>query len=647
MTRHIQALILKKGERALYQGKIVVIEAVLDLNLAMVKDLASGEDKQVQISHLMAPPQEETSSASSFVAVNSPEAKEQAEYRRDVISPLLNRPGRTRADVKARAAEYNLHPNTIYGWLRKFEACRELSALVRQQRSDKGAHKLDDDETERLITLKLESLKPEERYPTAIHMAIKKSIENANSQRMSQTTPTESINSSPSKSLKLIAIPSLGTIRNRFDELPLKRVVMHRQGKQAAQHLFDPILKQFPGAEWPSAVWQIDHAKLDIKVRDPFERLPLGKRPWITLSIDVCSRVVPGYEYSLDPPGDMSTGLCIANSILPKEQWLASRGCTGEWPIWGKPATIHGDNAFRTKMLKQACRDHGMNLEWRPVKQPHYGGHIERLCGSLASSIHLLPGTTYSNVDERGEYDSEAKSIFTPDEFQEWLDEKILAYNASPHSALGMSPMERYRQGVFEGTANYPPTGLQPRIVDPLEQRRLQLDLMPFTLRTIQRYGVEIDNIFYYSDVLGRWINAPNPDHPQLKRKFMFRLFRRDISSIWFFDPDIKDYFEIPTRDSTFPAMSIWELREIRRHAKSEGIPMQSINEDYIKRRHMRMREIQESAQLKTKAARDERTRREKWASAPRPRIPNAKPVEQTIHLEETYEPVGEFSEDE
>jgi putative transposase len=645
MTRQIQALVLKKGERALYQGKLVVIEAVLDLNLAMVQDLANGEAKQVQISHLMIPPQEETASASSFEAVASPEAKEQAEYRRDVISPLLNLPGRTRADVAARAAEYNLHPNTVYGWLRKFEVCRELDALVHKQRSDKGAHQMSP-ETESLITLKLDNLKPEERYPTAIHSAIKESIENANSQRMAQTTPAESMNSGSSKNPLLLDIPSVGTVRNRFNELPLKRVVTHRQGKQAAQQLFDPILKEFPGAEWPLAVSQIDHGKLDIMLVDPIERLPMG-RPWFTGCIDVFSRALPGYEYSLDPPGDMSTGLCIANSILPKEQWLANRNCTGEWSIWGKPATIHGDNAFRTKMLKQACSDHGMNLEWRPVKQARYGGHIERLCGSLASSIHLLPGTTFSNVDERGDYDSEAKAIFTPDEFDRWLLERILTYNASPHSALGMSPMERYRQGVFEGTANYPPTGLQPRIVDPLEQRRLQLDLMPFTLRTVQRYGVEIDKIFYYSDVLARWINAPDPDHPRLKRLFMFRLFRRDISSIWFFDPDLKDYFEIPTRDSTFPTMSIWDLRSIRRHAKSEGMPDRSIDEEYIKRRHLRMREIQESAQIKTKAARKEQTRREQWASAPRPRIPNADPIKQKIDMEEPYEPVGEFGEDE
>jgi putative transposase len=646
MTHKMQALVLQKGARALYQGKIVVIEAVLNLNLAMVEDLTSGEAKQVQISHLMMPPQEETASASSFAAVASPEAKERAEYRLDVIRPLLNQPGRTRADVAARAAEYNLHPNTLYGWLRKFEVCRELDALVRQQRSDKGAHQVSP-ETERLITLKLENLKPEERYPTAIHKAIKESIEDANSQCRAQTTPTESMNSSQRKNPPLVAIPSVGTVRNRFNELPPKTVVSHRKGKQAAKQLFDPILKEFPGAGWPLAVWQIDHAKLDIKLVDPIDRLPMGKRPWFTVCIDVFSRVIPGYEYSLDPPGDMSTGLCIANSVLPKEQWLADRDCTGEWLNWGKPATIHGDNAFRTNMLKQACKDHGMNLEWRPVKQPNFGGHIERLCGSLASSIHLLPGTTFSNVDERGEYNSEAKAIFTPEEFEQWLLEKILAYNASSHSALGMSPMERYRQGVFEGTANYPPTGLQPRIVDPLEQRRLQLDLMPFTLRTVQRYGVEIDKIFYYSDVLSRWINAPNPDHPQWKRLFMFRLFRRDISSIWFFDPDAKDYFEIPTRDSTFPAMSIWDLHAIRRHAKSEGIPERDIDEEYIKRRHMRMREIQESAQTKTKAARTEQTRRKQWASAPKPRAPNANPVEQKIDMEEPYEPVGEYGEDE
>jgi putative transposase len=92
--------------------------------------------------------------------------------------------------------------------------------------------------------------------------------------------------------------------------------------------------------------------------------------------------------------------------------------------------------------------------------------------------------------------------------------------------------------------------GLQPRIVDPKDRTRLQLDFMPFEERTVQRYGVEIDKIFCYHDVLRRWIKAPNPDKPKLKHLFRFKRFYHHLNSIYFHDPDLDDYFEIPTRET-------------------------------------------------------------------------------------------------
>ena len=85
--------------------------------------------------------------------------------------------------------------------------------------------------------------------------------------------------------------------------------------------------------------------------------------------------------------------------------------------------TIHLDNAkeFRGKMLKRACEEHGIDLAWRPVATPHYGGHIERLLGTLLREIHSLPGTTFSNPRERGEYDSDAKAAMTLAELEKWL----------------------------------------------------------------------------------------------------------------------------------------------------------------------------------------------------------------------------------
>jgi putative transposase len=44
----------------------------------------------------------------------------------------------------------------------------------------------------------------------------------------------------------------------------------------------------------PLEVVQIDHTLVDVVVVDELERLPLG-RPWLTLAIDVASRMVNGF----------------------------------------------------------------------------------------------------------------------------------------------------------------------------------------------------------------------------------------------------------------------------------------------------------------------------------------------------------------
>jgi len=67
--------------------------------------------------------------------------------------------------------------------------------------------------------------------------------------------------------------------------------------------------------------------------------------------------MVMGFYISLDPPGAVATGLCIAHAALPKEAWLAERDVVGQWPCWGFPTHIHLDNAkeFHGEMLRRAC----------------------------------------------------------------------------------------------------------------------------------------------------------------------------------------------------------------------------------------------------------------------------------------------------
>jgi transposase InsO family protein len=76
---------------------------------------------------------------------------------------------------------------------------------------------------------------------------------------------------------------------------------------------------------WPLSLVQIDHTLVDVIVVDSITREPI-QRPWLTLSIDVCSRCVPGFHLSLEPPSATSVALCLAHAALPKEGWLAARG---------------------------------------------------------------------------------------------------------------------------------------------------------------------------------------------------------------------------------------------------------------------------------------------------------------------------------
>src|SRR5262252_9777881 len=133
-----------------------------------------------------------------------------------------------------------------------------------------------------------------------------------------------------------------GIIRSGRVHDPEKEQLRRRgQGRQA-RDAYAPVHGAFPNAEWPLAMVQIDHTLGDIILVDDVQRLPIG-RPWITLAIDVFSRMVAGFYVSLDAPSALSAGLCLAHAILPKDTWLAKYGIETSWPVWGVMDAVHAD----------------------------------------------------------------------------------------------------------------------------------------------------------------------------------------------------------------------------------------------------------------------------------------------------------------
>lgn len=69
---------------------------------------------------------------------------------------------------------------------------------------------------------------------------------------------------------------------------------------------------------------------------------------------------------------------------------------------------------------------------------------------------------------------------------------------------------------------------------------------------------------FYYDPILDRHIGAVDPDYPGRARKFLFARDPRNVSVIYFMDPDVGNYVAIPYRNIGLPAVSSGEVREAK-----------------------------------------------------------------------------------
>jgi putative transposase len=501
------------------------------------------------------------------------------------IASLVNG-SHTQAEVALVAREHNRSVATVYRWLQAYAQTGSVVSLVEGPRGGKGQVRLPSP-LETLVQEAIEAhyLTNQRKSVAKVVLAIRQQCHQAG-----------------------LVPPGESTIRRRILARPAEEQVRRRQGAKQAREQFTPHKGAFPGADFPLAMVQIDHTLVDILLVDEQYRQAIG-RPWLTVALDVYSRMVLGFYLSFDPPGAAGTGLCLAHAILPKDLWLSKQEVSGDWPCWGVMQAIHADNAkeFRGVTLQRACEKYGIRLEWRPVGKPHWGGHIERLMGTFMKEVHTLPGTTFSNVRQRKDYSSKERAALTLREFEQWLTTFIVqVYHKRVHQGTQQVPYDRYQEGLL-GSARQVGIGLPARLTDELQVR---LDFMPAEERTIQEYGVVIDHIHYYADVLRPHINSlepPVPGKPRQKRKFWFKRDPRDISFLYFLDPDTHQYHRIPYRDISHPVISIWEFRQARLLAVQQG--GENVTEQDIFAAYDRMRTVELAAVQKTKRVTKTRNR--------------------------------------
>lgn len=571
---------IRVGAEVLQGDKRFRITHLISVDTALGVDLETGDATRLPIESLkLVEAQKQVQETPKDLSLYAADDWAVAQGRMEVVKELLNQPHRTREESQAIADKAGVHVATIYRWLSDYLKAGTVSGLVPSKPGRKSGTRLLSMELEAILDAVIEEFYLKEQRPT----------------------PQDVIEEVQARCrLAKIAAPHPNTVRNRLKRVPEVVRLRRRGRREEAIYRFTPIKGAIETATHPFSVVMIDHTPMDIIVVDEVNRQPVG-RPYLTLAIDVFSRAVGGLYLSMDPPSAASVGLCLAHAMCSKREYLAALGVPGSWPVWGPIGVVHTDNAreFRGVALERGAQQHGIDLQFRPPATPHYGGHIERLIGTAMRWTHKLPGTTFSNTRERKGYDSEAQSALTLKELEvELVDFIVNQYHQRQHSGIGVPPLKKWERGII-GNDDQPGLGLMPMPEDP---QRLLIDFMPMETRTIQRYGVQWDKIHYYDPVLDTYINACDPKTGETKEKFIVRRDPRDISKIHFFDPATNAYTPLPYRNIGHPAVSLFELKEVKRRLAEEG--RKDIDENLLFEQIERQRERVAAAVQKSKSAR-------------------------------------------
>ncbi len=522
-----------------------------------------------------------------------------ARRRFEVIRVLAKSPERTRSDAEAAAQALGCSATVVYRLLSRYLADQRVTSLLPGRRGRRHGQLLLLAEVDEVVQATIDEFYLIRQRPRVSDLVTEV-------QRRCRTLG--------------LPKPSRKAINLRIGQRASVEVLAKRSGRKAARDRFGPATGTLT-APWPLALIQIDHTLVDVIAVDSTTRQPI-QRPWLTIAIDVHSRCVAGFHLTLEPPSATSVALCIAHAVLPKEGWLMARGVAGDWPVQGLIERLHLDNAkeFHSEALKRGCEQYGIAVDYRPVRTPHYGGHIERLIGTMMGKVHLLPGTTFSDVRAKGDWKPEDTAALTLDEIERWLTHAIVGvYHHNLHRGIGTTPVAAWERGIL-GDGQVSGRGMPTAVSDP---RRFLIDFLPMERRLVRREGVFLHSIGYWADVLRTWIGE--------REQMIVRYDPRDLSRVHLLAPDGR-YYDLSYSDLRRPAISLWEHRLALKRLREEG--RAEIDEEAIFAAIDAMRGIAERASAESKTARRQRERRLRLDGVVRERRPVASAVEPAAPIE-------------
>lgn len=563
---------IKPGGKFLYQGALVRILRLMDLHNVEVDDISKNKFV-VPKRALSQLPEDSPIKRSEEIFSLSEKDLELATKRYNIIRPMIASPG-DGGIVKKISQDHNVPTTTLYRWAGVFrESGGAIEALAEGRGKQLDGRKLIDPVLEEIISGAIEK-----KYLTPTRKSITKVIEEVALQcKIKKLTP-----------------PHSNTIRSRIHDLDQREVLSKRKGNRKADDAYGGRPGEFPDPVHALQVVQIDHTPVDLIVVDPVHHLPIKGRLILTTALDVVTRMIVGYYLSFLHNGFTRAGLCVSHAMLEKDKTLERLKLSGDWPCWGKMAILYMDNAkeFRGHSMSRACGKFLIHTEWRPRKNPRFGGHIESFQKTLNIELHNLPGSTFFNTRHRDNYDSEKMAALTFDDLEAYIVNFIVnKYHIRVHPKLHRPPIALWQEQIV-GNDTVPGIGYQ-EIPD---EEKVKISFLPSFIRTIQNYGVSHEGITYYSNSLKPFIKRQERGRGKKLKEYEFRWDPRDLSHIYLLHPTKKEFEQIDLAKIQYRHVkaNIWEYKAMMRALKAKG--MKEVDEDRIFRALITANEIEEKA---------------------------------------------------
>ena len=384
---------------------------------------------------------------------------------------------------------------------------------------------------------------PERKRVPEVHLEILRRLDDENKFR-----PTDS----------KLPLPSQRTIYREIARKPPYDLMAARYGKRRADMDFRV---SEAGLDTSRALQRVsmDHTPADMIVVDDDSMLPLG-RPTITTALDEHTRCPTGFYAGFEPPSCLAVMRCLKHAILPKT--YISRefpSIRNHWECYGVPELVVVDNPpeFHSSHFERACLQIGADIQYAKVLVPWYKGKLERFQGTMNRDLmHGEPGTTFSNILERDDYDPSKHAVVLLSTFRELLHKWIVdVYLQTPHRGVQDLPAHRWRAET---------SGLPPPL--PPSADALDTVLGMTTQRVVFHYGIELEGLKYNSLELGELRRRTGAN---LRVDLTFD--PGDLGHINVLDPCKGSYIRVPALDQAYASrLSLWQHKVIRRYTQRQ-----------------------------------------------------------------------------